>query len=74
MAAPPLDFLLKELEANGLLWKPETRRGIVIASDDTEVSGTVEYVVPAPTWDDGRALETRLEQILITSNHLADHA
>ncbi|MEU1280672.1 peptide ligase PGM1-related protein [Streptomyces sp. NPDC005805] len=64
VAAPPLRVLLPELEAVGLAWDPERRRGVVIASDDTDVSGTVEYVVLAPAREQAHALEAGLERVL----------
>ncbi|MGA5423366.1 peptide ligase PGM1-related protein [Streptomyces lavendulocolor] len=74
VVAPPLRTLLKELEANALAWDPERRRGVVIASDDTDVSGTVEYVVLAPSRDQGAALEAKLEHILADARRRPGHA
>lgn len=65
--SPNLQQLLELLTANQLSWDPENRRGIVIASDDTEVSGNIEYVVLAPSWEDGRSLESKLGKILACS-------
>ncbi|MFC8825198.1 peptide ligase PGM1-related protein [Streptomyces sp. NPDC057137] len=62
-----LQKLLELLKANGLAWDPESRRGVVIASDDTEVSGNIEYVILAPSWAEGRTLESGLGEILAES-------
>ncbi|MFE3405303.1 preATP grasp domain-containing protein [Streptomyces anulatus] len=64
VVTPPLPILLGELEANALAWDPATGQGIVISSDDTDISGTVEYVVLAPTRDRALALEAGLEKVL----------
>ncbi len=65
--SPDLQQLLELLKVNGLSWDPESRRGVVIASDDTEVSGNIEYVILAPSWEEGRILESRLGEILASS-------
>ncbi|WP_229699006.1 hypothetical protein, partial [Wenjunlia tyrosinilytica] len=36
-------------------------------TDPHRVSGTVEYVILAPTWDGGRCLEASLEQLLASA-------
>ncbi|MFJ9620932.1 peptide ligase PGM1-related protein [Streptomyces sp. NPDC101181] len=70
--APPFTTLVDGLARNGPAWDREAREGVVIASDDTEASGTVEYVVLAPTWWQCRALEAELRAYLSRSVQLAD--
>ncbi|WP_247695755.1 peptide ligase PGM1-related protein [Streptomyces sp. B93] len=71
--APPFATLVEDLAHNGLAWDSAVREGVVIASDDTEASGTVEYVVLAPTWSRCRALEAELHAYLAESMQLAEH-
>lgn len=56
--------ILDSLTGNHLAWDPQNRQGVVITSDDAQVSGDIEYVVPAPGWEKARATESRLERIL----------
>ncbi|WP_437014564.1 peptide ligase PGM1-related protein [Streptomyces sp. enrichment culture] len=71
--SPPFTTLVDGLARNGLAWDRAAREGVVIASDDTEASGTVEYVVLAPTWSRCRALEAELHAYLAESVQPAEH-
>ncbi|MYT95868.1 MULTISPECIES: peptide ligase PGM1-related protein [unclassified Streptomyces] len=71
--APPFTTLVDGLACNGLAWDGAAREGVVIASDDTEASGTVEYVVLAATWSRCRALEEELHAYLAESVQPAEH-
>lgn len=62
--APALDRLLHAMREHGLAWEPRQQRGIVIASDDTAVTGNLEYVVLAHTDEEADALEGRLTALL----------
>ena len=65
--APAFSSLLDSLLLENLSWDPEKRMGVVIVADDTETSGTIEYVVLAPTWNEAHDLESRLEKLLTES-------
>jgi PGM1 C-terminal domain len=71
--ASPFTTLVGGLARHGPAWDRAAREGVVIASDDTEASGTVEYVVLAPTWSRCRALEAELDAYLAERVQSADH-
>lgn len=62
--APALARLLRAMREHGLAWDSRQGHGIVIASDDTAATGTIEYVVLAHTHEEAGALEDRLTGVL----------
>lgn len=66
--APALDRLLHTVQEHGLAWDPLRQRGIVIASDDTAVTGNLEYVILAHTHEEAETLEGELVDLLTRHN------
>ncbi|MFE0790779.1 MULTISPECIES: peptide ligase PGM1-related protein [unclassified Streptomyces] len=52
------------MQEHGLAWDPRHGRGIVIASDDTAVTGNLEYVVLAHNHEEASTLEDQLTGLL----------
>ncbi|WP_437573418.1 peptide ligase PGM1-related protein [Sorangium sp. So ce887] len=57
--AGPFPRVLDLLEQDGLLYSPGREQGVVVLNEDTERTGTVEYMVAAPTRTAAQELEHR---------------
>jgi hypothetical protein len=64
VAAPGCAILAKALDEQGLLFRPGSKRGVVIYNDTTEETGTIEYVVAGPDWEATSRTEEQLAAVL----------
>jgi len=65
LPAPPLHVLLGELDRHGLRYEREGEpRGVVVATDNTPATGTIEYLVIGRDWPETRLIETQLNKVL----------
>ncbi|MGY0233309.1 preATP grasp domain-containing protein [Longispora urticae] len=62
--APGCAILTKALSEQGLLFTRGSDQGVIIYSDTTEETGTVEYVVVGRGWEETFRAEEHLERVL----------
>jgi hypothetical protein len=62
----PFPALLDMLDRSGLLFTPERGRGVIIATEDTARTGTIEYIVMAPHAE-AAGLEQRVLEVCAAS-------
>lgn len=62
--AGSLSYLLEQLEYAGLLYTQERGNGVVILSEDTDRTHTIEYMIVAPETSEAYALEQKMLAIL----------
>ena len=65
LPAPSLPVLLAELARHGLRFeRGGPGRGVVVATDNTRATGTIEYLVIGRDWTETRLLEGQLDKVL----------
>lgn len=58
--------VIQQLDAEGLLFHPSMDQGVIILAEDTNRTGTIDYLVAAKTSTDSLQLEERLLRLLKT--------
>jgi Pre ATP-grasp domain/PGM1 C-terminal domain len=65
LPAPSLPALLAELDGHGLRYQRGGEPcGVVVATDNTAATGTIEYLVIGRDWDETRLIEAQLDKVL----------